>query len=195
MQAITTLLDDHHYIAGMLDVLEACASDLEHVRQLDAGMLAGVRRYFEQFVPTHERKEEEWLFPRLDRDLPAPARHLLEALRAEHRVLDALRSALIPHLSGTASPDLFALAAAYIARKREHLRLEQALFHQAQRLPDDGLVEALAEIERDGLGPTGREWFTQVALDYTDIVSTWKAGTRKPPRNTRKKPDVRKDRR
>jgi hemerythrin-like domain-containing protein len=195
MEAITTLLDDHHYIAGMLDVLEACASDLEHGGQLDASMRAGVRRYFEQFVPTHERKEEERLFPRLDRDLPAQERHLVEALRAEHRVLDALRSALIPHLSGTTSPALFSLSAAYIARKREHLRLEQALFHRAQGLPDDGLVEALEEIEREGLGPTGREWFTQVALDYTDIVSTWKAGTRKSPRSTRKKPEVRKDRR
>lgn len=173
MQALTTLLDDHHYIGGMLDVLEAVAWHLEEGRELDRNMVSGVRQYFEQFVPTHERKEEERLFPQIERHLTPDDRHLLAALVAEHRVLGALRTALLPHLSPGVSADLAPLATAYIVRKREHLRLEDALLHRMLQADDEGLGEALAEVEREGLGPTGREWFTQVALDYTSIVATW----------------------
>jgi hemerythrin-like domain-containing protein len=180
MQAVVTLLDDHHYIGGMLDVLDACARHLHAGEPLDAGMAAGVRQYFEQFAPTHERKEEQRLFEHLERHVGADDRQLLSVLRAEHRVLETLRAALVPHIRATGSPELSTLARAYAARKREHMHLEDALFHKALHVPDDGLGEALAAVEREGLGPTGREWYIQLALDYTDIVATWHPDVRHP---------------
>jgi hemerythrin-like domain-containing protein len=178
MKSVTALLDDHHYIAGMLDVLDACVQRLAEGGELDPGMTAGVRQYFERFVPTHERKEEEGLFPCLERDTPPSERQLLAVLRGEHRVFGDLRTALLPHIVPVASAELSRLAGAYSARKREHMRLEDALLHSAMRLPAAALEEAVAEVEREGLGPTGREWFIQVALDYTDIVATWGAHAR-----------------
>jgi hemerythrin-like domain-containing protein len=173
MQAVTAFLDDHHYIAGMLDVLDACAQRLRERGALDHDMAAGLRQYFDRFVPTHERKEEEQLFPRLEGDLQPAERQLLAVLRGEHRVCGDLRTALLPHIVPVASAELLTLAAAYGARKREHMRVEDRLLHNAPRLSDQGLEEALVDVEREGLGPTGREWFIQMALDYTDIVATW----------------------
>jgi hemerythrin-like domain-containing protein len=173
MLALTPLLDDHHYIAGMLDVLDACAQQLHDGGELDHDMAAGVRQYFDRFVPTHERQEDHALFPRLDRDMGETDRQLLAVLRGEHHLLGDLRAALLPYITPAANQMLLPLAAAYSARKREHMRLEDALLHRALHLPDEGLEAQLDEVEREGLGPTGREWFIRMALDYTDIVATW----------------------
>jgi hemerythrin-like domain-containing protein len=173
MRAVVTLLDDHHYIGGMLDVLEASVRRLQRGGDLDGGMAAGIRQYFETFVATHERKEIEVLFPHFERHLPRDDRRLLAPLGCEHQVLDDLRAALFPHVTGTPSAELGVLVRAYAARKREHMHLEDTLLQNGMHVPDEELEEALARIDRAGLGPTGREWFIQVALDYTDIVSTW----------------------
>jgi hemerythrin-like domain-containing protein len=180
MQALVTLLDDHHYIGGMLDVLEACARHLDQGAEIDQDMAAGVRQYFEQFVPTHTRKEEQVLFPRLERDLPVTDRRLLAVLRREHGIIDDLWAALAPHVTTSPSAAFSTLARAYAARKREHMHLEDGLLHRALPFADEGLSDALADVERAGLGATGREWFIQVALDYTDIVATWHPDVRHP---------------
>jgi hemerythrin-like domain-containing protein len=180
MQALVTLLDDHHYIGGMLDVLEACARHLDQGADLDHDMAAGVRHYFEQFVPAHTQKEEQVLFPRLERDLPATDRQLLAVLRREHGLLGDLWTALAPHVTTRASAEFSTLARAYAARKREHMHLEDGLLHRPLPLAGEELADALAEVERAGLGATGREWYIQVALDYTDIVATWHPDVRHP---------------
>jgi hypothetical protein len=71
-----------------------------------------------------------------------------------------------------------AAAYSYGSLVDEHLRVENQWIPEIAACAlspaqDERLCRKFDEIERSGIGATGREWYTQLIADYRDIVSTW----------------------
>lgn len=170
----------------MCSVLEAAVSRIEHGDYVDPEMIAGLVRFFDEFVHrSHQRKKEEGLFPLL-RAAGGPVGALVDELVRRHRN----QTALVEDLShafqqvrsdpSTSAQRFVAAARRFVAAMLDDGQFEsEKLQPIVEELPPDeeeGLCRRFAEIERSALGPTGREWFNQVVADYRDIVAVW--GTR-----------------
>lgn len=107
------------------------------------------RAFFATRLVPHFRAEEDVLFPALDAALLAgdPLRALIDALRAEHREMDALVGALDPH---GASPELERRLTAFADLLERHVRSEErVLFAAFPRLVSEVEAARIGEaIER-----------------------------------------------
>jgi len=166
----------------MLDVLEAVLDRLERGGRVDPHMLDGVLRFFQDFVhDSHDSKVLGVMTALAARHAPIERFDAAERVHAHRDMREGLREvrALMPRLlKGRAErPTLFARAYRFVADSRRRLCLERVLLSGLEEVlapeEDESLAKELARIEREAIGPTGREWYTQVALDYRDIVSTW----------------------
>ena len=82
--ALATLASDHSNIEAMSSVLEAAVARMAHGDYVDAQMIVGILRFFDEFVVrSHQRKEEQALFP-LMRTADERAYALVERLLHEH---------------------------------------------------------------------------------------------------------------
>ncbi len=113
-----------------------------------------VLRYFESAARHHHEDEEQDLFPALHEAMAGSdavcIRQLTDALRAEHRALEARWAQLRPVLQAVAEGDAAALPAqavkAFVEGYRAHIaREDQELLPMAERLLGE---EALAQIGR-----------------------------------------------
>ena len=184
MNCANNLLRDHDDIAAMVQVLRATVSRLQQGGYVDPDMLAGVDRFLRQFVvECHFRKEDTIVFPHIRTVLPDEADRIAActALHAEFAgCLEACHTAATcAHDSflGTLAAELTAAAPACLDLLTAHIAAEHPLLERLRSGPphaeDDRLLDACAELERHYLGPTGREWYTQLVADYADIVRTW----------------------
>jgi len=165
-----------------MDVFEAVLDRVKRGGHVDRQMMDGVLRFTRDFVQdSHQRKMVEVMVALASRGAPLErfdAAELLEGYRAGKEQLRELR-ALMPVIleSPADEPALFARAYRFVAENRRQLCLERTVLSGlgGGLAPgeDEALADGLARIERDAIGPTGREWYTQVALDYRDITSTW----------------------
>ena len=179
----------------MCSLFEAALARLDRGGYVDGQMLSGMVHFFEQFVEhSHQVKEEQVLFPMLAAT-SEPGRALTERLTIEH----AAQRARLGELAVMFDPSSrhapltrasFAVAARrYVALLRAHVRIENERFPElcvAALAPPrgEGLCRQFEEIERLGIGPTGREWYTQVIADYRDIVATWDTDFDRSPRRS-----------
>lgn len=167
----------------MLDVLEEVLDRLDRGGRVDPHMVDGVLRFFRDFVhDAHDSKVLGVMTALAARHAPIErfdAAEMVHAHRAVQQGLGELR-ALLPQLQESCAerPTLFARAYRFVADSRRRLCLERVLLSglDAVLVPeeDESLAKELARIEREAIGPTGREWYAQAALDYRDIVSTWR---------------------
>jgi hemerythrin-like domain-containing protein len=115
---------------------------------------AGVLRYFDTAGAHHHRDEEDDLFPALEKQAPAQERQaiftLLDALRADHRELDRLWSAMRARLAaiaegrdagltGSIAREFAAAYEAHIARETDQL------LPAARRILDERQTRSLGD--------------------------------------------------
>jgi hemerythrin-like domain-containing protein len=175
---------DYAHIDTMLSVLEACLTRLTRRQYVDPQMLRGVLRFFRDFVQgCHQLKVEALVFPLLARKRTAVESEAIGLLRSQYQSGGALLDEIAPLI--TQLPDgrvdmarLMSSARRYINESRRHFLTERSLLEDL--LPegvapdeDEALTSEFARLERNSIGPTAREWYTQMILDYRDIVSTW----------------------
>lgn len=184
MNSVAALRSDHYDIVAMSGVLEATAARLEQDRHVDRQMLAGILRFFDRFVgESHYLKEEQGLFPLLEATGGAAATQAAillaqhEAERAMFRNLSRKFEQLCQGQPG-ARASLISTARSYASLVGDHLRVENQWIPEMaacvlSSTQDERLCRQFEEIERKGIGATGREWYNQVIADYRDIVSTW----------------------
>ena len=163
------------------------AATVRRLRQgayVDPEMLDGLARFLREFVvDCHFRKEDTIVFPYIravmpdetDRTVACAALHrdCAGCLEACHVGVERGHHAEV----GILAAELTAAAPQCLALLTAHLAAERPLLERLRRRPpdreDEQLLDACAEVERHSLGPTGREWYSQLVADYADIVSTW----------------------
>jgi hemerythrin-like domain-containing protein len=85
MSAIEKLLDEHHLISRMVNVLTVLHKSLESDDQADVKVLTDVVDFFRMFVDkNHHTKEEDALFPTLEKHAVNPEGCTIQSLKNEH---------------------------------------------------------------------------------------------------------------
>jgi hemerythrin-like domain-containing protein len=184
MNCASNLIRDHDDISAMARVLTATVSRLRDGGYVHPEMVQGLDRFFRRFVvDCHFRKEETIVFPYLraamqdetDLTIACTALHRSCAgyLEACHVAVDRTHDeagTLTADDLAAAAPPCFDLLTAHIAAERPLL---ERLRQRPPDWEDEQLLDACAAVERQALGPTGREWYSQLVADYADIVRTW----------------------
>lgn len=153
----------HGRVAAQCETLRRLVSHLAtHGADRDAALAAAaVMRYFDTAARHHHADEEDDLFPALSESLaaadPGCVRALVEALRADHRRLEARWAALRPTLAALAEGRPAALeeaeAEAFIADYATHIeREDRELLPLAARLLDDGVLQRVGRAMRERRG-------------------------------------------
>lgn len=183
MNVADNLLRDHEEIAAMLHVVSACAARLQQDQYVDPGMLQGLDRFLQQLVgDCYFSKQRTVLLPHVRAVVPeeAAGTHQIAALRAAalapmrefHGVVErALAAGIEPLVAEFGS-----VSSTCVERLRAVLAAERPLLDRLRRLPQGdqrALLDTCAALERGSLGATGREWYTQLVADYSDIARTW----------------------
>ena len=85
MSAIEKLIDEHHLISRMVNVLTILHKRLESDNHVDVKVLMDVVDFLRMFVDkNHHMKEEDALFPTLERRAINPAGCTIQSLKNEH---------------------------------------------------------------------------------------------------------------
>jgi hemerythrin-like domain-containing protein len=154
-----SLQDDHTVILRALSLLEGLGAALEAGTRIDRTALAWLIDFFATFVDRcHHAKEEQHLFPALERHgLPAEGGPT-GAMRYEHEVGRSLLRAMAEGGDGEIADAI----ARYAAFLRIHIDKENGvLFPLADQLlpPDEqgALARAFGAVEQSIVGPTFRE--------------------------------------
>jgi hemerythrin-like domain-containing protein len=85
MSAIEKLIDEHRLISRMVNVLTVLHKRLESGSDADVNVLTDVIDFFRMFVDkNHHAKEEDALFPTLERRAVNPAECTIQSLKNEH---------------------------------------------------------------------------------------------------------------
>lgn len=184
MRCVDNLLRDHDDIAAMLRVLSASVERLQQGHYVDPVMIVGIDQFFQRLVAaSYFAKEAQVVFPHVAEVLPddastariatAQRAACLAPIEAFHAVVERWPGEPLHALVG----DLADAAALCVQGLAAHLETERALLQRLRHHPpdaaDEGLVAACAQIERQQLGATGREWYAQLVADDTDIAGTW----------------------
>jgi hemerythrin-like domain-containing protein len=95
MSAIEKLIDEHHLISRMVNVLTVLHKRLENDDDADVNVLADVVDFFRMFVDkNHHAKEEDALFPTLERRAINPEGCTIQSLKSEHEQARILTTSL-----------------------------------------------------------------------------------------------------
>ena len=95
MSAIEKLIDEHRLISRMVNVLTVLHKRLESEEHADVKVLMDVVDFFRMFVDkNHHAKEEDALFPTLERRAVNPAGCTIQSLKDEHEQSRILTTAL-----------------------------------------------------------------------------------------------------
>lgn len=175
MRPTRILCEEHRAIGAVLDCLEKLADDAATAGRLECGSAGEVLEFVRDFAARcHHGKEEQILFPFLERRGCVPDAGPAALLKEEHAVEDSLVRALedahaAAGAGDPAAPASFVRAArAYLWTFREHmLREEACLFPLAdERLRPEDEKEILADFARADartLGPGARERYLMAA--------------------------------
>ena len=168
----------------MLSVMEAVAGRLHERVQVPRAMLADLLDFFEMFTNGHHEREENFLFPMLERHGMTGEATVITALLTQHDTgrmyCRKMRADLARLEAGddSAAEDLSAHATAYCELIREHIRIEDEYFY---RMASDLLTEPeqqalVAEFSGLGLsGPhPGKARFTRMMEEFPRVVAGWK---------------------
>jgi hemerythrin-like domain-containing protein len=180
MKATRELRDEHEGIRLMLRILDAVATRLEAGQSVPRKDLDAIIEFLAVFADKcHHAKEEEYLFPALEKAGVPRERGPIGVMLAEHSKGRGFIADLKAAVAGVAaqdrgSIDSFARAARdYIDLLRAHIDKENnVLFPMAEsRLgdPEDAaLVETFEKLERERIGPGKHEEFHAVLKRLKD---------------------------
>jgi hemerythrin-like domain-containing protein len=175
MHPTRALVEEHEVILSVLDCLDRMVQAAEQGRGLDRAAAAQALDFLRTFADTcHHGKEEELLFPLLERrGLPRHAGPLAVML-AEHEAGRALIRRMVAAIGDPAAPpparaaDFAPAASAYVELLREHIAKENGvLFPMAESMlrSDDAesLEKAFERTEREHLGAGTHERYLAIA--------------------------------
>jgi len=147
MDCLDLLADEHRWIARLSDALERLAARTVERGQLDPHRAGEILTLFERFADgSHQRKEEEALFPRLRERVEAGRAGALEKLCADHeeerRRMESMHVQLLGAIVGEPGcvTEFVRHARSYVDLHRKHMAHERiVLFPMAERLlrPED----------------------------------------------------------
>jgi hemerythrin-like domain-containing protein len=178
------LVDEHRGFKAMLTVMEAVAGRLHEHAQVPRAMLADLLDFFEMFTNGHHEREENVLFPMLERHGMTGEATVITALLTQHDTgrmyCRKMRADLARLDAGDASAaeDLSAHAAGYCELIREHIRIEDDYFYRlASELLTDTERQAIVA-EFSGLGQSGphpqKARFLRMMDEFPQVVAGWK---------------------
>ena len=170
----------------MLAVLEAVLARLKDHRHVDPEMWNGLLRFFREFVHgCHEAKLETSIFALLASEVSPSDLHKASFMRSQYKSgrtsLEALAGIDIERSDPASRTRLATFAWQYLDHIRQVVLPERSLLDSLLRqvltaAEDERLATELKRLEHIHIGATGREWYTQLVLDYRDIASTWSHG-------------------
>lgn len=166
MKSATRILrEEHDAILGMLDALEAAAHRAEAGHPIPPHILTDLQEFFTLFADRcHHGKEEELLFPLLERKGVPNAGGPLHCMLTEHDDGRALVKAMAANAEGCTNGDSSArmawaqAARGYANLLRNHIWKEnEILFRLAERLMSTEeqaeLAEQFTKVEEQKMGP------------------------------------------
>jgi hemerythrin-like domain-containing protein len=162
MQAIQILDEEHFWIARMLDCLQSIAEGQKETGELDSGSAEELMELFETFADgSHQKKEEQHLFPRLHMHVASKEEALIQGLASDHksevghmiRMRSTLESAI--HGDATSRREFARAAEEFLSLERAHMNKEMhVLYPLARRLltmeDDKAIVKAFEKLEISG---------------------------------------------
>jgi hemerythrin-like domain-containing protein len=182
MEGESELLDEYGNIATMLDVLESFVARLNRHCDVDPDMWSGIIRFLRHVVHgCHVAKVEALLNSLAARYDTAAQEDIDSLLRGRYGTARSLFSALadrnISQRDPTSLGETTESTQQYVDCLRQIIALERPIVETLLAYPltpeEERLIAELKRLEFLHIGPTGREWYTQVVLDYSDIVSSW----------------------
>ena len=183
MSAIDILLDEHRLISRMVNVLTVLHKRLESDDHVDLNVLTDVVDFFRMFLDrNHHAKEEDALFPTLERCAVNPEGCTIQSLKSEHEQARILTTTLTDAIGKYKTGDSRAKSKIYttigssIKLQSDHIWRENILlFPMAEKALQeselDSVTRIYGEIEKR-LGPDFRSKYEQLvnALEkITDV--------------------------
>lgn len=171
MRATEVLQEEHQGVRLMLDILDEICNRLQAGQQVRAEQLAQIVEFFRIFVDKcHHAKEEEVLFPEMEKAGVAKKDGPLGVLLAEHEqgreYVRNMGVEVAAYQAGnkTRGENIVALARQYIELLNQHIHKEDdVLYPMADKLFSEQrqqeMVEEFAKIESERLGAGTHEKF------------------------------------
>jgi hemerythrin-like domain-containing protein len=192
MSAIEILVDEHRSISRMVNVLTILQKRLESDDHADVNLLTDVVDFFRMFVDrNHHAKEEDALFPTLERRAVNPEGCTIQSLKSEHeqaRILTtALADAIGKYRTGdpTAKSKICTTIKNSIDLYNDHIWRENILlFPMAEKALQESdlnyVTRSYGEIEKS-LGADFRSKYEQLVNALEKITDVGDGGASKPP--------------
>jgi hemerythrin-like domain-containing protein len=177
MNATQELRNEHGAVLVGLKALDKIVAAIEAGSEQALGDLEQLLEFFRGFVDVcHHGKEEDVLFPELEKRGVDSHNSLIDTLREEHEVGREQVRAISAGLERLRQGDRSALtsirehADAYGAMLRDHIRKEgNALFPLANQLiPEDALNGKFEQIERERVGEGKHDAYHALLHDLKD---------------------------
>ncbi len=134
MSAIETLVDEHRLISRMVNVLTVLRKSLEKGEDADVNVLMDVVDFFRVFADQcHHAKEEDALFPSLERHAISIQGCTIESLKSDHKQARALMVTLAEGIrnyksgDSTVRDDISATMGSAINLYKDHIWRENIL--------------------------------------------------------------------
>jgi hemerythrin-like domain-containing protein len=171
MKATEELKNEHEGIQLMLRILDAVSNKMNCGEKIQTDHLDGMVEFFSVFVDKcHHGKEEDFLFPALEKAGVTRENGPIEVMLSEHTMGRSLMARISKAVTqykskNESAPDEFgSTSAEYVALLTRHIDKENnILFPMADmRLTpqeDQQLVEEFEKLEQDRIGPGKHEEF------------------------------------
>jgi hemerythrin-like domain-containing protein len=187
VECLRELAQEYWQINTMLDVLDASVDRLNHHRYVDPQMWHGILRFFREFFHgCHYAKVDVLIVPLIAQTGTVPEVEETALLQPWYESGCALLETLAHLCPPRPEPTIMIEAMTtttrqYVGRSRRLVPVERSLVEGfltrvLVAADDERLVAEFKRLEREHIGPTGREWYSQLVLDYRDIVATWSHG-------------------
>lgn len=183
MSVVATLEREHALIEQCLDLMLLAAAGLEQGKPVTDDCISPLLTFLREFADHgHHAKEEETLFPLLERRGIAKIGGPLGVMLYEHeqgrtmiRIMEGLRPEL--NIPGEARQRFFQVAKSYATLMREHINKENhCLFPMAQSVLTDAdqqeLATAFERLERDAKEHRGYAHFQELIAGVSVKLNT-----------------------
>ena len=184
MNSIESLKTDHRIIERAINILETSINRLQHGISVDKIVFTTLIRFFKTFTDEcHHAKEEEVLFPELERSGIQKGGGPIAVMLYEHNMgrvfLNNLNKAVEKYYSGdvNAIQDIIKKSSDYIDLLRNHiLKEENILFHIALQVldakKDAELFEEFEKVENEKIGPGKHEELERSIEDLEKMITS-----------------------
>ena len=174
MKATEELKNEHEGILVMLKILDSVSIKMNTGDKIPVDHLESMVEFFKVFVDKcHHGKEEDFLFPAMERAGVTIEHGPIEVMLSEHSMGRSLMVRISEAVNRIKSEDHFALdefglaSAEYVALLTRHIDKENnVLFPMADMRispqEDQNLVEAFEKLEHDRIGPGKHELFHEL---------------------------------